>query len=330
MLPLSYAIRNLTRSHSRFAQMLVGSALVVLLIVAATAFSSGMHRALSASGNAQNVIFLGAGSEESVERSEVPAASSGIIAASIRGLHHDLGRPAVSGEVHYMGLVDIGDGVNREAQLRGVTASAMQVHRAVRIIDGHFPRPDEVMIGARAYHQLGVERSALVPGATLRFEDRSYTISGIFVAPETVLEAELWLDRNDLMAVTQRDTLSCVVARLDTATVSDAELFCAQRLDLELVVLGEREYYGKLASFFAPLRWMAWITAALIAAGAVFGGLNTLYAAFAARIRELAALQAIGFRRRSSPAPSARWSAWQRPCSWWMASASVSQPGYSP
>jgi ABC-type antimicrobial peptide transport system permease subunit len=43
---------------------------------------------------------------------------------------------------------------------------------------------------------------------------------------------------------------------------------------------------------------MTWITAGLVAAGAVFGGLNTLYAAFASRIRELATLQAIGFTRR--------------------------------
>ena len=42
---------------------------------------------------------------------------------------------------------------------------------------------------------------------------------------------------------------------------------------------------------------MAWITALLIAAGAMLGGINTLYAAFAARQRELATLQAIGYSR---------------------------------
>ena len=75
------------------------------------------------------------------------------------------------------------------------------------------------------------------------------------------------------------------------------DLFATQRLDLELTALKESEYYGRLTSFFRPIRVMTWITAGLIAAGAVFGGLNTLYAAFASRIREMATLQAIGFGR---------------------------------
>ena len=42
---------------------------------------------------------------------------------------------------------------------------------------------------------------------------------------------------------------------------------------------------------------MTWVTAALVGAGAVFGGLNTLYAAFASRIKEMGTLQSIGFTR---------------------------------
>jgi ABC-type antimicrobial peptide transport system permease subunit len=59
----------------------------------------------------------------------------------------------------------------------------------------------------------------------------------------------------------------------------------------------EREYYGKLASFFGPIKIVAWVTAGLIAVGGLFGGLNTMYAAFASRIRELGTLQSIGYRR---------------------------------
>ena len=75
------------------------------------------------------------------------------------------------------------------------------------------------------------------------------------------------------------------------------EIFTLQRLDLELVALRESDYYAELSAFYTPLRAMTWVTAALVAAGAVFGGLNTLYAAFSARVREMATLQAVGFKR---------------------------------
>jgi putative ABC transport system permease protein len=66
---------------------------------------------------------------------------------------------------------------------------------------------------------------------------------------------------------------------------------------LEVSAIPETAYYGKVAKFFAPVRLMVWATALLIVSGGFFGGINTTYAAFAARVREFASLQAIGFSR---------------------------------
>ena len=297
MLPLSYAIRNLLRSPGRLLQLVLGSALVVALICLAAAFDTGMARGLAASGDVRNVIILGAGSEDSVERSEVPAGAPGIIAASIRGLAQIAGRPAVSPEVVYNGLVATGDRAPVRALLRGITPMALNVHRSVRLTEGHLPGPGEVLVGVRAATLLGCDEKDLALGRTLRFEGRDLIISGRLVAPGSVLEAELWLDLTELMTATKRTTLSGVVVRLGTADLGAVELFCATRLDLELAALREDAYYRKLDAFFTPIALMTWITAALVAAGAIFGGLNTFYAAFAARMAELATLQVIGFRR---------------------------------
>jgi ABC-type lipoprotein release transport system permease subunit len=168
----------------------------------------------------------------------------------------------------------------------------------VRLVEGQYPHPGEVMVGRLAHHTLGVSTAQLAPGRTVVLEDQEFTISGIFEAPGTVLESEVWFDRNDLMTAIQRDALSCVVVRMQSpGGYANADLFARQRLDLELVAVRESEYYAKLGSFYAPLRGMTWLTAGLVGAGAVFGGLNILYAAFASRIRELATLQAIGFSR---------------------------------
>ena len=112
MLPFSYAARNLFRSKSRLLQTIGGSALVVLLVMAAVAINQGMNRLLSASGSPNNVILLGTGSEESVQRSEVPEKAAGIASASIPGVTESLGVRAVSPEIHYMNYLMLDDGGN--------------------------------------------------------------------------------------------------------------------------------------------------------------------------------------------------------------------------
>ncbi|MFM8816733.1 MAG: ABC transporter permease, partial [Phycisphaerales bacterium] len=86
LLPLTYAARNLGRSPARLAMSVGGGFLVSLLAMAGMAFVLGMEGALRASGHPRNVILLGAGSEESAERSEIAASTPGVVVASLRGL----------------------------------------------------------------------------------------------------------------------------------------------------------------------------------------------------------------------------------------------------
>lgn len=298
MLPLTYALRNLFRDKPRLLQTVGGSALVVLLVIAATALNSGMKQVLSASGSQKNIILLGAGSEESIQRSEVSPLLGGIAEAGVRGVSKTLGRPAASVEIHYMTYLTDKQGRKGQGLFRGVTPRALLVHPEVRLLEGEFPRSGEVMVGRLAWRKLGIPESSLKPGATVTIDSSPMTVSGVFAAPGTVMESEVWAALGDLHMLAQRQTVSCVVLRMDVAAdFPEAELFAQQRLDLELTALRESDYYAALSSFFKPLRVMTWITAGLIAAGAVFGGFNTLYAAFASRIRELATLQAIGYGR---------------------------------
>ncbi|PAW72233.1 MAG: hypothetical protein B9S38_05455 [Verrucomicrobiia bacterium Tous-C4TDCM] len=298
MLPLSYAVRNLFRSKARLLQTIGGSALVVLLVMAAVAINDGMKRVLSASGSPNNVILVGAGSEESIQRSEVADRAGGIAEAAVPGISEALGVRAVSSEIHYMSYLDLGDGERRQAVFRGVTPQALHVHPEVRLVAGGFPTAGQLMAGRLAWRKLGLAEADLKPGRQVVLDGQPMTISGTFAAPGTVLESELWTTLGDLRVLAKRETISCVVLRLDDpADFAEADLFAKQRLDLELSALRESDYYARLSSFFKPLRVMTWITAGLIAAGAVFGGINTLYAAFASRVREMATLQAIGFGR---------------------------------
>lgn len=300
MLPFSYALRNLFRDKSRLLQTVGGSALVVLLVMGALALNQGMKRVLSASGSERNVILLGAGSEESVQRSEVAEQAAGIAGSEIPGVTETMGTRAVSTEIHYMGLARFPDSGKAQALFRGITPNALLTHPEVQLIEGNYPGTGEAMVGRLAWRQMKRAPEELKPGATIQLEDQELTVSGVFAAPGTVMESEIWVPLGDLRVIAQRDTVSCVVLRLDDPDdFAEADLFAKRRLDLELSALRESDYYARLSSFFAPLRAMTWLTAGLIAIGALFGGLNTLYAAFASRIREMATLQAIGFRRSS-------------------------------
>lgn len=297
MLPIGYAIRNLFRDPARLLQAVLGSALVVLMVMIAAAINGGMKDVLSASGSPDNVLLMGAGSEESVMRSEIAERSAGIAEASLTGVGSVAGVRAISPEVHQMTFITADEGDRRQAFVRGVTPRSLLVHRRIVMREGRFPKSGEIMAGRLAWKRLGLDANDLRPGSTIVVEDVPTTVSGIFAAPGTVMESEVWMPLGDLRSLSLRENLSCVVLRLDEGEFSDVDLFTKQRLDLELTALRESDYFARLSAFYAPVRGMAWMTAILIATGAVLGGLNTLYAAFAPRIREIAALQAIGYGR---------------------------------
>ena len=120
MIPLGYIFRNLLRRPLQTLQLLAGSGLVVLLIMLAAATNKAMENTLINSGDSQNVILLGAGSEESVERSEVVSGVSDIISSAVTGIDHFIGEPAVSPEVHYNGMIGLPNGEEAQALIRGV------------------------------------------------------------------------------------------------------------------------------------------------------------------------------------------------------------------
>ena len=101
MIPLTYTLRNIFRRPVQSIQLIGGSGFVVLLIMTAMAMNESMKETLSNSGSEQNIIFLGAGSEESIERSEVSPGLEEIISSNLKGINHIMKQPAISPEVHY-------------------------------------------------------------------------------------------------------------------------------------------------------------------------------------------------------------------------------------
>ncbi|MCP4837040.1 MAG: ABC transporter permease [Phycisphaera sp.] len=294
-LPFEYAVRNLGRNPARLAMSAGGSMLVVLLVIAATSFITGMNKSLRVSGSPRNIILMGAGSEESVERSEIAMRTTSIAATGISGIERIAGADAVSPEVHSALPVLTEAGAARNTVIRGVTPAAFLVHQEVLLDRGRLPDPgaDELIVGRLAAKNLGL----LDVGSTVRIDERPFMVVGIMSADGGVVEGEIWMPLSDILVITQRDSLSCIVLRRVDESMSAAQIFVATRLDLELAAIREDEYFAGLAAFFEPVRLMVIATAVLVAAGGVVGGLNTTYAAFASRIREIGTLRTLGYSR---------------------------------
>jgi putative ABC transport system permease protein len=134
----------------------------------------------------------------------------------------------------------------------------------------------------------------------LRFEGRDWRISGTFTAGGSAFESELWCRLDDLQQALKRQDLSLVAVAIASGyDFSNLELFCVERLDLELQMMPELEYYATLQKDYGPVRMLAWLVVLLVSGAGVFAGLNTMYGSVVGRIRELASLQTIGFARRA-------------------------------
>ena len=159
LLPFEYATRNLGRSPVRLLLTVFGSGLVVLLIMIAGSFMVGMQATLDVSGSNNNIMLLGAGSVESVERSEVGMDTAGIVAGSIDGFRSRAGVEGISSEIHIQMPILV-DGEDRLVLIRGIRPEAFLVHDQVNIVSGHAPRNgrNELLVGKLAAQTLGTIR----------------------------------------------------------------------------------------------------------------------------------------------------------------------------
>ena len=298
-LPLEYSLRGLSRGRTRTLLALLGSLVAGALIATASAFLQGMESALGASASPSRVIVMGAGSEESLERSEIGARVPGILSASVQGIRRTAGMEHVSAETHVaLPIAHGGDASNDNGLARGVGPAALLVHPEVQLLDGRWPERGarEVLAGRSALRRLGIDPDAAI-GDTITLAGVPLRIVGTMRAPGSTIDGEWWMPIEDLTTLMRRETISCVIVDLDRATIGDVQAFTLSRLDLELAVLAERDYYSGLLAFFAPVRVLVAVVAALMALAAALGGASALAAAFSERVRENAVLETLGYPR---------------------------------
>jgi len=300
LLPWEYGVRNLARRPIRTLLTLVALTTVVSLMLIVIGFIRGLERSLSVSGDPDVVLVFSLTAEDNPENSAISVSVPSVLAASIEGVSSRFGGEQVSPELYLATRVTDATGRGGFGLVRGVTHQAPQVRRSLRLTAGDWPGQGEILIGRLAATKLGQGKGALQIGEQLEFEGESWTISGHFSADGAAYESEIWCRLEDLQLATKRQDLSLVALLLGPrGSLGEVDLFCKERLDLELCAVAETAYYDALQQFYRPVRWLAWSVVWMVAGAGIFTGLNMMYGAVAGRIREIATLRAIGFRRRS-------------------------------
>lgn len=300
LLPWEYSVRNLARRPVRTGLTLLAISIVILLIFIVVGFIRGLERSLRVTGDSDVVLISALNSEANLESSSIPARTPALVTASVSGTRSRYGVAYVSPEIYLGTRVTVGHNNSALGLVRAVTSSAPLVRRRVRITEGDWPKRGEVIAGRLASAKLGVDDHLLHVGQKVTFEGQTWTIAGRFVADGSAYESELWCSLDEFQQATKRQDLSLVALMLKPgASAAEISLFCKERIDLELRAVRETDYYGELQQHYRPVRLLAWTVVGLVTSAGIFAGLNMMYGAVAGRIREIAMLQAIGYRRRA-------------------------------
>jgi ABC-type antimicrobial peptide transport system permease subunit len=310
LLPWDYGVRNLARQPLRTALTALGLTLVVFLLLLVVGFVRGLELSLAQSGDPEVVLLHNANAAENLENSSIGDEVATLARTEFAPHLVKYGdAAAVSPELTVASRVGSGDG-SGPAQLgvlRGVDWDRVfLVRRQAFLLEGRLPGRDEVLVGRLVPAKLGLRAEDVAVGGTLVIEGRPWRVSGRFAAPGTLLESEIWCRLEDLKAAMKRpNDVSVVAMRFDlrgdpAKQMGYVDYFCRNRRpDLELMGSREAEYYASLQKHYGPMRTLAWLLVGLVGVAGACGAVNTMYAAVAGRVREFAALQAVGFPRRA-------------------------------
>jgi len=299
-LPLSYNVRNVRVRWQVTLLAVGGIAMVVAVFAVLMSMSEGFKAALRSTGRTDNAMIVQRGSASELT-SGVPLDDRNKIVVDERIARDSEGRALASWEwVVVLGLPRLSDGMPANISLRAVTPRAFDVRGGIDVVEGRSFTPglDEVIVGRKLVARI----EGMHVGGTVKYQQKSFDIVGIFESQGGAFESEIWGDFDTFGAIFQRGvgSNSLVVRMKDPATIPELDRWIRDQPQMQLQALEERQYYEEQAGALAMiLRSLATFVAFVMGVGAVFGAMNTMYAIVAARTREIGTLRALGFSRRS-------------------------------
>jgi ABC-type lipoprotein release transport system permease subunit len=297
-IPLVYNLRSIAHRPVSTAMTALGITLVVAVFVAMLALAGGFQAALVKTGSPSNVIVLRRGATSELT-SGITREDERLLATDPRIATDENGHPLISPEVVVVINIPrkVGEGMNNIVA-RGVNDEAYAV-RGIRIIEGRRfeSGKSEIILGKKIVPRFA--HTAI--GDSIRFAGRNWIVVGHFDAGGSALESEIWGENEQFMPVFRGQVFQSVIFRLkDPASFEEAKRSIEGDQRLTVQVQRESEFYTAQSGMLTKIMTvLAVMITSIMAIGAVFGAINTMYAAVSARTSEIAVLLTLGFKPRS-------------------------------
>ncbi|HVJ52619.1 MAG TPA: ABC transporter permease [Aliidongia sp.] len=288
-------LRSIPQRLGTSSVIVVGIAGVVAVLVSVLAMANGFEETLAGAGRPDRAIVLRGGSQ--AELNSTLTRDQVLTILDAPGIKKNAaGRPIASAEavtIVEMPLKSSGTGAN--LTLRGVGPEGAELRPEIKIAQGRmFETGKRELIAGRAAQ---IQFKGLELGSHISFRDSDWTIVGIFESHGDSHESELLGDVDTVLNAYRRNLYNSVTVKLETIDSLDAfKTALTTNPTLSVDVKREPEYYAQLSKQInTELSFIAYFVGGIMAVGALFGALNTMYSAVSARTIEIATLRAIGF-----------------------------------
>jgi putative ABC transport system permease protein len=296
-IPIVYNLRSVRARWVSAIVAVLGIAGTVGVFIAMLALARGFKATLVASGSADNALIRRDGATGEID-GVIPLDQVRVIQDAPGIARDSSNQPLVSPEVVVIASFPLkSTGTDANVQVRGVSSNVLEVRTNVHIIQGRFfgAGLNELIVG----RNVPATYAGLNFGDTIKFGGGTWKVVGVYDAGGSAFDSEVWCDAHNLSQVYKRpeNLFSTVTVHLTSGSAL-AKFKDSLTSDPRMKVQVDREvtYYEKISRVLTTLiTVLGTLVAAIMAVGAVFGALNTMYSAVSDRSREIATMRAIGF-----------------------------------
>ena len=296
-IPVVYNFRSVRARWTSAIVAVLGIAGTVGVFIAMLSLARGFRATLVSSGSEDNALVMRAGATSEM--------TGGVYLETVKilrdlpGVARAADGPLITPEVVLVAPIPLrSTGTDANVQVRGVSANVLAIRNNIKIVQGRMFQPglSELVVGKNA----NTTYSGLTLGNTIKLGIESWQVVGVFDAGGSAFDSEIWADAHLLSAafpprsdnffqsVTVHLTSPDALQQFKDAVTADP------RLNVD--VTREIDYYAKQSTRMTALIYrLGGVVAIIMAMGAVFGALNTMYSAVAERGREIATMRALGF-----------------------------------
>lgn len=275
--------------------IVIGIAGVVAVLLSVLAMATGIMKTIANTGRPDRAIVLRGGSN--AELSSALSRDNAVTIMDAPGVKRGAdGKPIASAET--LTLVELPTEKGQSwanATIRGVGPAVLALRPEMKLVQGRMFKPavHELIVGTKAHSQF----EALGLGKRIAFANGDWVIVGIFASGGDRHESEIFGDAETMMSAIQRNAYQPVTVQLESAGSFDAfKTALTTNPTLSVDVKRESEFFAEESKPISRvLSIVAYVVGGIMAVGALFGALNTMYSAVSARAVEIATLRALGF-----------------------------------